>query len=359
MKKIFLLPLALLALVSCGDDDSKIAPIEQVSEGTVFGTAEHPINIGGSNQQNEVFIDLSEESTTVVSRDSWDLGFYSGSGFKVVTNGAIVMAAKELQTTDITLPQTEDATVAVGTFSPENMAYVNNPNGDLNDRTFNTAFDDIATTEATAKVVLLNLGRTVPTTPAAAGSVNVAGTPRGWKKVKVWQDAGGYKLQYADLASATPTTVSIAKDAAYNHVFFSLTANAKVVAQPETAKWDISFTTFTNQVFQDAVSAGSYFYSDYTVTNRLGGVTAVKITGDAAAYDAFSLTTLATGKYTFNADQRAIGADWRDVITRVVFNDVFFVLKDASGNYYKIKFISLLNANGERGYPVFQYALLK
>ena len=63
--------------------------------------------------------------------------------------------------------------------------------------------------------------------------------------------------------------------------------------------------------------------------------------------------------YTFNADQRAIGADWRDVITRVVFNDVFFVLKDASGNYYKIKFISLLNANGERGYPVFQYALLK
>jgi len=355
MKKIFLLPLALLALVSCGDDDSTIAPIQQVSEGTIFGTANHPLQVGGSNQPNQVYIDLSDETATPVARDSWELGFYSGNDFKVVLNNSIAMAAKALETTDITLPQTEEATVAVGTFTSTNLAFVDRPDGTIG----NTAFGTIATTEATAKVYLLNLGKAVPTVAADPGSANVAGAARGWKKVKIWQDRGGYMLQYADLASTTPISFSIAKDAAYNHVFFSLTANTKVAAEPEKDKWDLNFSTFTNEVFQDAESFGSYFYSDYTVINSKAGVTAAKVTGDAAAYEAFNLSSVASGNLTFSSDQRAIGAEWRDVITRVVFNDVFFVVKDADGNYYKVKFISMLDANGNRGYPVFQYAILK
>lgn len=353
MKKIFLLPLALLALVSCGDDDSKIAPIQQVSAGTIFGTTDNPLAVGGSNQPNQVYIDLSNETATPVARDSWELGFYSGTDFKVVINGSIAMAAKALETTDITLPQSEDAAVNVGTFTPDNLVFVDKADGTI----ANTAFGTIATTEATAKVYLLNLGKAVPTVAAAAGSTNVAGVARGWKKVKIWQDRGGYMLQYADLASATPTSFSIAKDAAYNHIFFSLTANTRVAAEPEKDKWDLNFSTFTNEVFQGTESFGSYFYSDFTLINTKGGVTAAKVTGDAGAYDTYTLASATS--LTFSADQRAIGADWRDVITRVVFNDVFFVVKDAAGNYYKVKFISMLDANGNRGYPVFQYALLQ
>jgi len=353
MKKIFLLPLALLALVSCGDDDSKIAPIEQVSAGTIMGTADKPLELGGSNETNQVYVDLSDETTAKVARDSWELGFYSGSDFKVVLNGSIAMATKALETTDITLPQKDDATINVGTFTSDNLAYVDKADGTI----ANTAFGTIATSEAAAKVYLLNLGKAVPTVAASAGSTNVAGAARGWKKVKIWQDAGSYKLQYADLASASSTIVTIAKDANYNHVFFSITNNTTVTVEPAKDKWDLAFTTFTNEVFQDAVSAGSYFYSDFTVINTKGGVTAVKVSGDEATYNAYTLAS-ATG-LTFSTDQRAVGADWRDVITRVVFNDVFFVVKDTEGNLYKVKFISMLDANGNRGYPVFQYALLQ
>jgi HmuY protein len=356
MKKLFLLPLAALAFTACSDDEGGyVEPIEQISEGTVLGTAETPLGLGGSNQQNAVYVDLSGETTYPVARNSWDLGFYSGSTPRVVINGALAMAAKKLETTDITLVQEVDATVAVGTFQAENMAYVDNPTGELT----GTVFGDIATSEATASVYLVNLGNSVPTTPASAGSVNTAGTPRGWKKVKVWASATAYTVQFADLDATTAQTVTLTKDTLYNFTFLSLTSGTTVAVEPQAADWDLSFTTFTNEVFQETASAGAYFYSDYVVSNTKGGVTAVAIDGNADAYNALTLSSFNSGGYVLSTDQRAIGEHWRDVFTRTTYEDVFFVVKDPAGNLYKIRFLSMLSADGERGFPSFQYALLQ
>ena len=41
-------------------------------------------------------------------------------------------------------------------------------------------------------------------------------------------------------------------------------------------------------------------------------------------------------------------------------NDIFYVVKDAGGNYYKLRFTRLVDAqSGERGNPQFQYDLLE
>ena len=358
MKKLIVLSFAFLTLTACSsEDNSHIDPIVTgPSSGSIFGTPEKPLNLGGATEGNQVYVDLSGETAAPVARDAWDLGFYSGSDFKVVINGSLMMATKQLETTDITLPQEIDATVAVGTFQVSNLAFIDNPTGALT----GTAFGTIATSEAAAKVFLINLGKTVPTEVPALGSTNVAGADRGWKKVKVWQDAAGYKMKYADLNSATATEVSIVKDAAYNHVFFSFAKEATVKSEPAKDKWDMNFTTFTNEVFDNTgVSAGAYFFSDFVVINNKAGVTAFKVDGNKAAFDAFNLASVTSGNYTFSDDQRAIGPHWRDVLTRVVFDNVFFVLKDAEGNMYKVKFISMLSKEGERGFPIFQYELLK
>ena len=104
-------------------------------------------------------------------------------------------------------------------------------------------------------------------------------------------------------------------------------------------------------------SYGAYFYSDYVVTNTKAGVTAYKVDGDEAAYEAFELTDVASA--SFSTDQRAIGANWRNVTPVQLYDNVFFVVKDGSGNIYKIKFISMLSTAGERGFPTFQYSLLQ
>ena len=72
-----------------------------------------------------------------------------------------------------------------------------------------------------------------------------------------------------------------------------------------------------------------------------------------------TLASFQAGGHTLDTDQRAIGDKWRSVFDKAVYDDVFFVVKDAAGNHYKVKFISMLNADGHRGFPMFQYALLQ
>ncbi len=357
MKRLFLLPFAFAVLVSCGSDDSYVAPIEYISGGGIFGTADNPLNVGGPNEQHQVYVDLSDQSATEVPRESWDLGFYSGDGFHVVLNSSLRMAVKQLETTDISATQAIDLTVAVGTFNPINMNYVDNPDGSISQ----TAFGNLATGEATAKVYLLNLGTQVPTDIPAVGTSNVAGGLRGWKKVKVWVEGNAYKLQYAGLEEATATTVSIAKSPAYNHTFYSFDTNSIISVEPEKDKWDLNFTCFTNEVFQGTESQGAYFYSDFVVTNTKAGVTALMVTEipGVLEYGDFNLESLANGEFIFSNDQRAVGANWRNVIPVQVYENVFFIVRDAAGAMYKVKFISMLDTAGNRGFPMFRYELLQ
>ena len=110
MRKQFLfLSFALLSLVSCSKDDETTTASESISTGAIKQPA-----VGGANQPNQVFLDLSSETSTAINRASWDFGFSSGSDFRVTINGAIKMAVKQLATTDMSIVQTSDANVAVG-----------------------------------------------------------------------------------------------------------------------------------------------------------------------------------------------------------------------------------------------------
>ena len=74
----------------------------------------------------------------------------------------------------------------------------------------------------------------------------------------------------------------------------------------------------------------------------------------ADVYKSFSTTDVDNSKFVYN-DHRAIGSNWRDVLNRIVYNNVFFIIKDSNGVIYKLKFNRLTNINGERGYPEFEY----
>ncbi|WP_149914215.1 HmuY family protein [Sphingobacterium cavernae] len=40
-----------------------------------------------------MYVDLSSDIQTPITRDSWDLGFYSGSDFRVILNNSVSAAA--------------------------------------------------------------------------------------------------------------------------------------------------------------------------------------------------------------------------------------------------------------------------
>lgn len=314
-------------------------------------------NIGGAREQNQVYVELSSKNTTEIQRDTWDLAFYSGNDNRVKLNGSIYMAAASLNFTNIDLVRRSDVEtlekdVAIGTFEPTNVKYIDFPSGDLSQ----TAIAKVSEIDEENKVYLVNLGFDIPTEEPFAGSVNVSGKSRGWKKIRVLKRDNGYLLQYADVNASVHNEILITKNNAYNFQFFSFN-NAEVLKiEPAKSKWDLNFTVFTN-----INDAGSYGYSDFINNNRYGGVEAYLIDTNqngSKSYEQFEIKDL--NESLFKLDLRTIGSSWREVADgKKLFSNIYYVIKDAKGNYYKMRMLTFLNEQGERGYPKFEYKLLR
>lgn len=360
-KTILSLSFALLTLASCSNNDETTPELGTPAS---TGAIKQP-EVGGANQPNQVFLDLSTETSTPVNRASWDFGFSSGSDFRVTINGAIKMAVKQLATSDITLTQTSDANVAVGAgTNPSSNGYCDNPTGVLagTGLGIGTAIAEVSATDADNKVYLVNLGFAVSTTTPNVGSVSIDGEARGWKKVRFLRNGNGYKIQYADLASATFTEKTIAKDASFNLTFFNMTSGTTVAVEPQKANWDVCFTTFTNY-FNMGAGEVTYGFSDFITTNMKGGTKAYQVLTSEFTYETFVKANIVENNFTVSAtDQRIIGSNWRNgggpSTLPSVKTDRFYVIKDVAGNYYKVKFLAMTNDAGVRGNPTIQYAII-
>ncbi|WP_202701585.1 HmuY family protein [Flavobacterium sp. UGB4466] len=360
MKKLLLLSFAFLSLASCSSDDDTKVEIPTV------GATLQP-SVGGPNQPSQVYLDLSAAEFKAVNRESWDFGFSSGDDFRVVLNGSVKMAVKKLATSDITVSQTIDTNVSVGNGeTPASNGYVDNPTGVLAGAGagIGTAIAEVSATDADNKVYLVNLGAKVSTAVPEKGSVSVDGDSRGWKKVRILRSGNGYKIQYADLTSATFTEKVISKDVDFNFTFFSLTTGNTVVVEPQKAKWDLNFTVFTNYLNMGKGDV-TYGYSDFITTNSKAGtlVYQVLVTADVT-YAGFTKEKVVEANFAVSkTDQRVIGANWRNgggpTTLPSIRTDRFYVVKDAAGNYYKVKFLAMTNEAGIRGYVALEYAILK
>jgi hypothetical protein len=123
---------------------------------------------------------------------------------------------------------------------------------------------------------------------------------------------------------------------------------------PQKKQWDICFTVFTNVL----PGAGSYGFSDFVVHNRKGGVTSYKLNNSSIDYTDFKLSDIDDS--LLQEDQTVIGSSWRSVFNGgTVTRNIYYILKDSNNQYFKIRFLDLVNTNGERGYPRFEYALLQ
>src|SRR5690606_36415384 len=98
-----------IALVgtSCarGNDPDPIIPPSDGSTLTLNGGS------GESAAENSVFVDLSADQQTAIKRTSWNLGFYSGSEFRVILNSTSGASAIAVGKTDINAVSASDHNV--------------------------------------------------------------------------------------------------------------------------------------------------------------------------------------------------------------------------------------------------------
>lgn len=304
---------------------------------------------GGSNAANTVFIDMSNGRQDSVRRASWDLGFYTGSDFRVVlnhTSGAGVKITSKNDLTQVNADDTIGLTLSTSQFDPQpgDLAYFDDLSGDIS----KTVIPAISAKDADNKVIILNRG--------TAGGI----APRSWIKLRVLRNSGGgYTLQYAGITETTIRTVNVPKDAEYNFKFVSLNNNGSIVGvEPEKTSWDFQWTY---SIFKTSFGFGDvpYNFSDLVAINILGGVQAAQVMSATVSYANYSEAHVANT--TFSNNRWVIGSSWRATTGAVgVRTDRFYVLKDPIGNIYKLKFISFHPSDGGvRGYPVVEYKLVK
>ena len=306
---------------------------------------------GGATYGNKVFFDLSTNTQTSVPRTKWDLGFYSGAGdFHVVLNSSTAMMAKQVAKNDLnavteadTLGFSADVVFNQAAPTTTSLGYIDYPDGDLT-KTAIAAVSDIATDN---KVYIINRGK----------GIGSPAPDRGWKKVRIIKNAtGGYTLQHADISASSFTSVDIPKDDAYAFKYISF-ENGVVEVEPVKGKWDFAWTYFSNVT---DFGGGEVPYTFQDVIVQSSNTAAAKVLTSVKAYEAFAEADIAG--LTFLTTQNVIGADWRSgggpSTAPAVRADRFYIIKDADNNYYKVRFTAMTQ-NGERGYPAFEYALVK
>lgn len=303
---------------------------------------------GGTAAENTVFVDFSANQQTAVKRDSWDLGFYSGSDFRVIINYTLASAmAVKIDKNDLTQVTAADTAglVLTQTYTDADLPKVDDYTGDLT----KTVIDAVSATDTDNKVYILN-----------RSSLTGSAATNGWVKLRVVRNtSGGYTLQYADIANTTYETVDIAKDDTHQFSYVSLVSGAAVNVAPAKGRWDIEWGLSS---YYTSFGAGNIYYpfSDLVFINSKDGTEAAEVLTSTISYDGYTESYIATT--SFSSDRDVIGSKWRSTQAPPigVKTGRFYVIKDAAGNVYKLKFINFTTQDGgTRGYPNIEYALVK
>ena len=347
----FLSITALLAGVtlfsSCEDDpDPVVVPPNE------SGLIE--VNGGGVNYPNTVFVSLRSGDQTAVARDSWDLAFSTGADFKVLINGTTGAMASATTKTDINSVGTTEIDAAE--VSGELVMGFTNMVGILRvDDAANPlsmpVISAISATEGSNLVYLLSRG--------ASG---VEAKP--WKKIRIIRKGEGYTIQHANADATTFSTLDITKNKDHNFVYFNFESGI-VDVEPKKTAWDIQWTAATSTTAFPQATNGklAYFFQDLVFHNIYGGSSAVAVLEETVPYAEFDQTDVPS--VIFNSDNRlTVGSTWRFAgggpppsPTPTVYDNIYYIVKDAEGNVYKVRFLSLTK-DGERGKPSFEYELV-
>ena len=400
MKKIILsLSIAALMFGACQKESEPEKKLPEgggtqtntTEQGTASGTLSvkplTPITVqaevGGANEPNQVYIDLSTGKATAIKRDTWHLAFYCGDDdFRVLINPAIAMSALEQETTDINKRVEEDKTILLNTDptnpSPNHLVsrrLIDDPRGYLaprnNEPGSGTAIAGVSAKDDENKVYLLSMGFAISDKAPIKGSVNLLGAHNGWGKVRITREGNAYKVQYAKNTVTNKSdikTFTVTKNPAYSFVYLNLESGQMVQVTPKKKDWDLCFTTTTGWLSQQYnVQSTVTFYPDIVTTNLHGGTRATFFSPAASLaerdknYSEYTLEkakTLDLSKPKYET-QIVIGKNWRDMINGGIIRNIYFAIQDGDGNFFKLKMKALKNDAGERGYPVFEYELLK
>jgi len=321
--KYSLIIIPLLLLSGCFPEDDPLVPLDI-----------EIVEIPYSMYDTQTWFSL--EKMSVISHNvfsDWDLGFESnGSGHHIILNTSKFMYAGNTGSTDFN---------GITSNICDTMVY-DDSSGDLNKTAIGNwaDFTDPGNPVYPKKVYIIDLGS------------DNNGTPYGFKKITFdGFENDRYSIHFSNLDGTDPNTLQISTDPDRRFTLFSFSNGvSSVPVQPANGEWDLCFTQYSTILFDDNNIATPYL---------VRGVY-INMIGTSAARDTINsfddITAGDISDYTFSSVQDIIGYDWKDFEndSYKINPNVFYIIKDHLGEYYKLKFAGFYNNSGQRGFPSFQ-----
>ncbi|MCG9909686.1 MAG: HmuY family protein [Flavobacteriales bacterium] len=328
MKRISSIYILVLALVfsGCFKEDDPVPPYVS-PPGVITAQAETK-----PDYSMQTYYDLATNSFVSSNhREDWDISFLCRVGISAI----YLNSAKRMRVHDT---QSEDWQVAVTVSNPTLEWKFDESTGEPE----NTAFYGFQLN----RIYVLDLG------------LSTLGSSLGYRKIRFTQvTEQTLSFEFADLSGNNVQAGSLTKNSDYNFVYFSFKNGGQSVF-PEPAKntYDLYFTHYTTRVFYEgSTTEFEWYLVNGTLLNPDGVAVAVDST------DNFSGITYADlSGFTFSTQRDFIGYDWKsydiDAGVYTVLLQNTYLIRDRSGEFWKMRFVSFTNDLGERGYPTFEVA---
>ena len=333
--------LAVVFLVGCSDDDNPPILPDSPELGKTLTAAM------GKDLSKQVFINLSEGTTTSVDVNTWELAFENdGNAIRSNTAKKVAVAIPEASNFD-------DVT------SDEGLVYAyDSEDGDLSTTAFkgwkiNTPY-------------IIDLG------------IDKKGNASGEKKIMITATTSeNVSIKFADLdgENAGSETVDYSSG---KFTFFSLINKKTVTVEPEN--WDFMLTGIsvrtgppTNPVYRLAAAAIINHYDGVEVAKDdpfkdLDQNDDPKAEKNLKTIEDGNFETLALKDFSSlgsSSAGNAIGRSWLQVLAphsagiSKVYDFITYIVKDQDKNYYKLRFLAYKGGdNSENGHPTFEYELI-
>lgn len=321
--KYILILIPLLLVTGCFPEDKQVVPLN-------IDIVEIPYSM----YENQTWYNLYTNSVTSTNSFlDWDLGFESnGPDHHIILNTSRFMYAGNTESTDFN-----------GIISNicDTMIY-DDSNGDLNKTAIGNwaDFSDPGNPLYPKKVYIINLG------------TDNNGASYGFKKIvfdKFENDS--YSIHFSNLDGTDGHDFQIPVDPERSFTLFSfLNGGSVVTIQPADNDWDVCFTQYSTILFDDNNVPTPYLVRGVYLNSA--GTSAVSDTINSF----YDITLNDVDNYTFSSAQDAIGYKWKDYKndSYKINPEIFYLIRDQRGIYYKLKFTGYYNITGARGYPSFQ-----
>lgn len=331
--------IVLMCLASCEKDEPLyIAP--EVPVGTQSATFAM-----GENYENQLWFEFATQKTASNPFGLWDIGFSLSEQNSIVLNCGkhSGFSATYIENADFKDIRQIDINRYTWTFD--------NPNGHPDSLSFSGCWESYQMGKAKPKsrIYIINRG------------ADSLGNKKFIKLRMLGREGSSYHFQWGLLTDTVPQNdVFINVKNEYNYAYYNFSSEKEVYNEPfNRDNWDMVITTYKQTVTEETLGTTMPYILRGVLTNP----NKVKVLELNNVID-FNLIDLNYAKSLVLSNYlNEIGYDWKTwslTANKYTVNQKkIFIILDAKGNYFKMRFVDFYNDKGEKGFPKIAWELLK